>query len=193
MEADWMGKHTVAMKKVFIIHGWGGKPESGWRPWLKNELEKKKFSVSVPTMPDTEHPKMDAWIKQLAKTVGTPDKDCYFVGHSLGCITILRYLETLRGIQKIGGAVLVAGFSDNLGFKEIDSFFSKPIGWEKIKSRCGKFAAINSKNDVYVPLKHGKIFREKLGAELIVKDKMGHFSRVRELPDALETVLKMTR
>jgi len=29
------------MKRVFIIHGWGGNPEEGWLPWLKKELEAK--------------------------------------------------------------------------------------------------------------------------------------------------------
>jgi predicted alpha/beta hydrolase family esterase len=178
------------MKKAFLVHGWGGSSESSWRPWLKKELEKKGFSVSVPAMPDTEHPKMDAWVKQLAKTVGTPGKDCYFVGHSLGCITILRYLESLKG--KVGGVVLVAGFSDNLGFKEIDSFFVKPLDWEKIRSRCRRFVAIHSITDRYVPLRHGKIFRDKLGAETIVVKKMGHFSRVKELPVVLEAVMKIS-
>ena len=27
------------MRRVFIIHGWGGYPEEGWFPWLKKELK----------------------------------------------------------------------------------------------------------------------------------------------------------
>jgi len=100
------------MKRAFIIHGWGGSPEEGWLLWLKNELEKREFEVYVPGMPDSKHPKMDAWLERLKKDVGTPDENCYFVGHSLGCISILRYLEGLSQDQQIGGAVLVAGFSD---------------------------------------------------------------------------------
>ena len=46
-------------KRVFVIHGWGGYPEEGWKPWLKKELEKRGFTVFVPAMPDTEHPKMN--------------------------------------------------------------------------------------------------------------------------------------
>ena len=114
-------------KKAFIVHGWEGTPESGWNPWLKNELEKKGFTVIVPPMPDTENPEMGAWLNHLKDVVGEPDKDCYFVGHSLGCITILRYLESLPGDKKIGGAVLVAGFASNLGYEELESFFAKPI------------------------------------------------------------------
>ncbi|MFH0949150.1 MAG: alpha/beta hydrolase [Candidatus Aenigmatarchaeota archaeon] len=182
-------------KKAFLIHGWEGHPEHGWWPWLKNKLEKEGFSVFVPAMPDTNHPKMDAWVNHLTKIVETPNKDCYFVGHSLGCITILRYLETLKLNENIGGAVLVAGFSDDLEFKELDSFFTKSIDWKKIKAHCKKIVAIHSDNDPYVPLKHGDIFKEKLGVELIVQHNMKHFSGddgIIELPVALESVLKIS-
>jgi predicted alpha/beta hydrolase family esterase len=184
------------MKRTFLIHGWEGHPEEGWRPWLRGELEKRGFALSVPAMPDTENPKMNAWVGHLAETIGKPDKECYLVGHSLGCITILRYLETLEEGQSIGGAVLVAGFSDNLGYKELDTFFTKPIDWNRIKTHCSKFVAIHSNNDPHVPLKHGDIFREKLGAEVILEHGMKHFSGdegVTELPIALESVLKISR
>ena len=183
------------MKRAFLIHGWEGHPEEGWRPWLRSELEKRGFTVSVPAMPDTENPKMDAWVNHLSKTVGAPDRDCYLIGHSLGCIAILRYLETLKEGQSVGGAVLVAGFSDNLGFKELGTFFTEPIDWDRIKPRCGRFVAIHSDNDPYVPLKHGGIFREKLGADVILEHDMKHFSGdegITGLPIALESVLKIS-
>ena len=150
----------------------------------------------MPTMPDTDHPKMDAWLSHLVKTVGEPGSEDYFVGHSLGCITILRYLETLKEGQEIGGAVLVAGFSDNIGYNEIDSFFGKPIEWDKINSHCKKFIAIHSDNDPYVPLGHGDIFKDKLKADVIVEHEMKHFSGdegINELPVALESVLKISQ
>lgn len=183
-------------KRAFLIHGWEGYPEEGWKPWLKNELQKRGFEVFVPAMPETKNPRMDAWIPHLAKLVGTPDKDCYFVGHSLGCITILRYLETLEEGQEIGGAVLVAGFSNHLNLKEFGTFFTKPIDWEKINSRCKKFVAIHSDNDPYVPLRHADIFKEKLNARVIILHNMKHFSGddgINELPEALNAVLKISQ
>lgn len=183
-------------KRVFLIHGWEGHPESGWRPWLKKKLESKGFAVSVPAMPDTNRPKMKAWVDHLTKTVKKPGEDCYFVGHSLGCITILRFLETLEAGEKVGGAVLVAGFTNNLDFKELDSFFTKSIDWKKLKKQCKRFVAIHSDDDPYVPLKHGKIFEKKLGAELIVKPGMKHFSSEDgsfELPVALNSLLKISK
>jgi len=184
------------MSRVFVIHGWQGSPDKCWRPWLKNELENKGFEVFVPAMPDTNNPRMSAWTEHLAKTVGRPDEDCYFVGHSLGCITIMRYLETLEENEKVGGCVFVAGFTDSLGYREIKNFFERPIVWERIRSHCKNFIAVHSDNDPYVPLKYGDIFKEKVGAELIVKHGMKHFGDddgITELPVVLESLLKISK
>ena len=183
-------------KRAFLIHGWEGTPEDAWRPWLKNELEKRGYTVIMPAMPDTYHPKMDGWVNHLTEVVGVPDKECYLVGHSLGCIAILRYIETLEENQEVGGVIFVAGFSDDLGIKELNTFFTKPIDWSKIKSHCKKFIAIHSDNDPYVPLKHGDIFKEKLNAEVIVKHNMKHFSGddgIIELPVVLDALLKISK
>jgi hypothetical protein len=137
---------------------------------------------------------MDAWLQHLAKTVRSPDRDCFFIGHSLGCITILRYIEKLKENQEVGGAVLVAGFTDDLGYGELKTFFLQLPDWERIKARCTKFTAIHSDNDPYVPLKYGDVFKEKLGAEVIVEHGMRHFSGddgITELPAVLDAVLKM--
>lgn len=97
-------------KRVFIIHGWDGYPEEGWFPWLKKELEAKSFTVFVPQLPKPDEPRIDNWVPELRKVVGNPDEQTYFVGHSMGCQTIARYLETLPEGVKVGGAVFVAGF-----------------------------------------------------------------------------------
>jgi hypothetical protein len=183
-------------KRAFIIHGWEGHPSKGWLPWLKNELEKREFTTYVPVMPGANHPKMEGWIEHLTKIVRTPDEDCYFIGYSLGCVTIFRYLETLEEKSRIGGAVLVAGFSDDLGYKELSNFFMGSIEWKKIRTHCKKFIAIHSDNDPYVPLKYGNIFKEKLNAELVVEHDMKHFSGndgITQLPVALDYVLKISQ
>ncbi|MBI1978787.1 MAG: serine hydrolase family protein [Candidatus Aenigmarchaeota archaeon] len=191
------------VKRAFIIHGWGGSPKHGWEPWLKNELEKRGLEVYALSMPDSEHPKMSAWLEELRNSVVTPDKECYFVGHSLGCITILRYLETLEEGQEIGGVVLVAGFSDiniTIGededINEIGTFFETDVDFEKVKNHCKKFVGIHSDDDPYVPLRYADIFKEKLGAEIIVQNNMKHFSGedgINQLPIALESVLKLSK
>lgn len=178
-------------KRLFIIHGWEQSPDSNWLPWLKTKLEAEGFDVKVPAMPDSDHPRMGAWVDCLAAAVGTPDEDCCFVGHSLGCITILRYLEGLKE-GEVGGAVLVSGFPESLGIGEIDNFFETPVNWAAVSLRCRRFIAITSDNDPYVPLRQGEILRDMLGARLVVKHQ-GHFSNgLAELPDAYDAVLSVS-
>src|SRR3989344_9568337 len=111
------------LQRVFIVHGWDGHPEEGWFPWLKRELEAKGFKVYVPQLPDAANPRIYNWVPALAAAVGEADEETYFVGHSMGCQTIARYLESLpeekqlatskplrKEARRGGGAVFVAGF-----------------------------------------------------------------------------------
>lgn len=74
----------VEMKRIFMVHGWDGFPENHWFPWLKKELEKIGFKVTVPKMPDTSNPKINSWVSFLEKSVGAIDIDAFFIGHSIG-------------------------------------------------------------------------------------------------------------
>ena len=186
------------MKRVVIVHCWDGYPAYCWYPQTKKELEEKGFKVEVPEMPETDLPKLSLWLPKLEEVIGSPDKDLYLVGHSAGVITILRYLEFLPRDQEIGGAVLVAGFTDKLVYDELENFFETPIDFEKIKQHCSKLVAIHSDNDPFVPLAQGDILKEKLEAKLIVLHDMGHFSgpvddskSVTTLPEVTREILKL--
>lgn len=93
----------MSSRRAFIIHGWSGSPGEGWLPWLGRELEQRDFSVVRPAMPSTDAPKINAWVEHLRDIVGFVDAHTYFVGHSIGCQTILRYLETLPRDSRVGG------------------------------------------------------------------------------------------
>ena len=180
------------MKRVFIIHGWEGNPNSNWQPWLKNELIKKGYEVVAPQMPNPNEPQCKDWVNSLNKLVGTPTSSDYFVGHSLAVIAILRYFEQLKIGQEVGGAVLVSGFPDSLGIEQHHGFFDGPVNWESVKSHCKNFVVLQSDNDPYVPMSHGKKLKENLGANLIIKHNAGHISKDAgfvELPEALNAIL----
>ena len=189
------------MRRAIIVHCWGGSPEYCWYPWVKKELEARGFEVVVPAFPNTDNPKFYEWLSKLKEAVGEPDEDLYLIGHSLGCITIMRYLEILPENKKIGGVVFVAGFNENVGFDEIQSFFETSMDLEKIKDKVKNgFVAIHSDNDPYVDLKYVDIFKEKLGAEIIIKHNANHFSgsvegeeTCSELPDVVQSIKKFIK
>ena len=186
-------------KRVFVIHGWGGGPEEGWFPWLKNELQGHGLEVIVPAMPNTDNPKIEEWVSSLAKMVGQPDENTFFVGHSIGCQAILRYIESIN--KKVGGAVFVAGWFV-LGDLETDEekiigrpWIETPINFDKIKENSKNLIAIFSRDDEVVPFEENSIrFEKYLSAKIILEDGKGHYSGsdgVTNLPAALEAVVEM--
>jgi predicted alpha/beta hydrolase family esterase len=185
------------MKRVIIVHGYKARPETNWKPWLKKKLEENNFQVEVPAMPNTEHPEASEWAAKLTETVGRPTNDTFLVGHSLGCITILRYLESLGDDQQVGGCVLVAGFGER--FEKYqgghDSFFDHELDWQKIKQHCSRFVAIHSDDDPGVGPEQLELFKQKLNAKATLMHGMGHFAsadNVFEVPVILEELLSLS-
>lgn len=189
-------------KRVFIIHGWEGFPEEAWFPWAKEELQKIGFDVVVPRMPHAEAPEMDRWVTFMHGVVGACDGDTYFIGHSIGCQTILRYLGTLADGTRAGGAVLVAGWVSltSMAVRTPEEqliarpWLERSIPYEKILTHTKNFAGIFSDNDPYVPPDNQLTYCEKLGADCIMVPGRGHFneeSNTRELPEAVFALRKM--
>lgn len=190
-------------KRAFIIHGWDGYPEEGWFPWLKQELKARGFYVSVPQFPKPDEPRINNWIPKLKEVVGMPDEQTYFVGHSMGCQTIARYLELLPEGVKIGGIVFVAGFfkrlinleNDDIVRSVVDEWIKTPINLKVVKTHLKNSVAIFSDDDPYVPTDNKEEFANILGSKIIIEHNGGHFNEdagIMKLPIVLEAVLEIT-
>lgn len=182
-------------KRVFIVHGWGGSPNNDWLPWLKTILLKKNYDVKVPFMPDTENPQIEPWVNKLSETVGNLKNGDIFIGHSVGCQTILRFLESTTGKIRAEKVFLVAPWKTvaNLEAKEYEKiaqpWTNQPIDFNKIRLRAKAFVAIFSDNDPFVSLEDNlKFFQSQLPLKTLVLHQRGHFRQednAKELPELL--------
>jgi hypothetical protein len=179
------------MKNAVLVHGWGGSPQKDWLPWAKKELEKIGFNVIVPEMPDTENPRIGSWVSTLVGLNINPLDENIFIGHSIGCQAILRFLERQNNNFKIDKLILIAPwwFLNLASDKEKE--IAKPwleslVDFNKIKTKVGKTICVFSDNDPVVPLhKNINFFKERLDVEIIIKENMGHFTQeegITELP-----------
>jgi hypothetical protein len=183
-------------KRVFLVHGWEGRPDNHWFPWLLWELKARGFDVYAISLPNPDQPKLSEWLATIKAIVARPDKNTYFVGHSLGCITTLRYFEKLPKSAQVGGAVFVAGFSGNINIPQIEEFYSLPLDIEKAKSHCPKFVTIFSDDDEYVSIERSLEFQKALGAKAILEKGRGHFSKsegVTALTSVFQSVMEMSK
>ena len=188
------------MKRAIIVHRWDGNPKGDWYLWLKKELEKIGFKVIVPSMPNSSEPQIEEWVSHLKKVVGKLDEETYFIGHSIGCQTILRYLEKEKFNGKIPEIVFVAGWLKlgNLEDEEVkeiaDPWINRTIDFNKIKQKIGKITVLLSSNEPYGYVKENqRTFEEKLGAKVIIEKDKGHFTAedgVIEIPEVLNIIKK---
>ena len=171
------------MKKIYLIHGWGGSSSGGWFDTLKTEFSKKGFQVESFDMPNTDYPKIEEWINLMNENIKEVSEETYFLGHSIGCQAILRYLEQLPENVKVGKCIFVAGWFDLIdeSYEDDDEreiakpWIKTPINFEKVKTHCNNFLAIFSTDDPFVALSEVDLFKERLGTKTIVEEKKGHF------------------
>lgn len=182
--------------RIFLVHGWGGSPNSDWFPWAIQEFSKLDYEVIAPYMPDTNIPVIRKWVDHLSAQVGEIRESDIFIGHSIGCQTILRYLEkTSRFASKV---ILVApwltltNLENDEAWSIADPWLTTHINFSKIKSKAKKFTSIFSDNDSWVPyLENRNLFKERLNPEIMVLHNKGHFTAdesIVKLPELLDLV-----
>ncbi len=191
------------MNKVYIVHCWDGTKDDGWYPWLDQELTNDNTTVYRFNMPNTDKPVIEEWVSFLDKQVSELDENTYFVGHSIGCQTILRYLQS-RDITNIGGIVLVAPWLNLLDYaiEEEESYIvakpwlTTPIDFEKVKKFTSNITCIFSDDDYFVSLSQKEEFEKLLNAKTIVVNNKGHISEednvfeLKEIFDACNSMIK---
>jgi len=187
-------------KKVYMVHGWGGNVQEGWFPWIKKELEKRGVEVHTFNMPHTDYPVIKEWVEFLKKNIKNINEETYFIGHSIGTQTVLRFLEKLPTNLKIGGGIFIAGwfnlkeetYDDDEDKEIIRPWIETPIDFEKVKNHCDNFLSIFSDNDPFVSFSDSDIFKNKLEAKIIIEKHRGHFIEEKE-PIILKETLKFLK
>jgi len=185
--------------RVFLIHGFEGAPNGGWRPWLMAKLGRNDIYACALPMPDPNDPQKNAWVDEIRRTVGVPDENVFFVGHSLGVPAILRYLETLHPEQKIGGAVLVSGpilHALEPNDERMKTFFETPFDFSLYKKVCKNFSVIQGDNDPWFSFDQAETLARELSCALIPIPNGGHLngsSGHYELPEAFVVLMNFLK
>ena len=159
---------------IYIVHGFAAAPCNHWFQSLKTSLQQKNVEVHIPAMPESSTPDLQKWLKHLQSEV-TAQKRAFFVGHSLGCITLLQFLSHVY-TGAISGLCLVAPFDEKLPNRPVmDSFTVADPDYESLKRRCAASYVFASTNDLAVPLRMSESVSKKLGASFVVVENAGHF------------------
>ncbi len=170
-------------KRIFIIHGWGGSPNEIMLRLLKEKISNKGLEVISPQMPNTNEPKIEEWVQYLEKIVEKPDEETYFIGHSVGCQAIMRYIETLPEKIQVRKLIFIAGWFNLVNLEDeeeeriAEPWIKRPINFDRIKKISKEILVYISSNEYYGCIEENtKTFKEKLGAKVLFEENMGHFT-----------------
>lgn len=185
------------MKNALILHGTGNTHNGNWFPWLTEKLENEGYKVWCPDLPDSEHANVKRYNKFIFENKDWSfNEESIIVGHSSGSVAILGLLQKLPDNIKINKCYLIASFMNDFGNPDFSGLFEEPFDFEKIKTKVNQIYIIHSDNDPYCPLSHAEYFRDKLNAELIVKEGQKHFNlemgeQYKQFPFLLDLILEI--
>ena len=179
-----------AVRRVIIVHGYAATPQDHWFPWLHSVLLNEGIDATVVTMPTPEKPQAPDWEATLKAALGTPDAGTWVVAHSLGAITALRVLESLPQPWRLGGLILISGFTGPLdSLPVLDDYLAHDIDAKRVASTINARYMIRSDADPYVPPIASDELAARLDAIVQVQSAAGHFlaeDGVTVLPEVFE-------
>lgn len=133
---------------ILIIHGYDGSGPGHWQRWLAGELQQRGVPVSMPDLPDAQHPSRDRWVAELRGAIDTAAAPVTAVCHSLGCWA-LDHLIAERGCDGLHAALLVAPPSPFLLFDPVESFLPPPRDCDAWRPLADRALVVGSDDDEF--------------------------------------------
>jgi len=174
------------MKKVLLLHGWGGSDFPHWQSWLASEIAKNYGTVSFLEFSNFDFPDLNIWKKELQEELKSFQPDIV-ICHSLAN-TLWFHLQS--EIKKVKKLYLIAPPSLHCNVEEIKEFFPLPM---PTNTSAEETLLISSTNDPYMTLEEAKELQKSLNIEMKVLENAGHInaeSGYGEWPWILEEIKK---
>ena len=199
IEAFMAQRKDISQYNYVILHGYTGRNDKNFIPWLKHELEQRGAKVQAPQLPNTDNPTEVEQVQYVLDHVQF-DENTVLIGHSLGGLVAMRVLEKLphkiHHLMLVAPAVLRQFYqgSDDIDTKTGErkrfiDHFSYDFDFDKISSQAVHKTILQDNNDSESRKPSMRYIADNIGATLCktVANKR-HFVAEQE-PFILETLL----
>lgn len=159
------------MKKVLIVHGWGGSDFPHWQSWLAGEIAKDYGYVYFLKFSDVEKPTFKEWSEELLSALDEFKPDIV-VCHSLAT-TLWFQLSNQKKLKEVEKLFLVAPPSLNCHIEELSEFFPCEIPSELFSKDV---LLIGSTNDPYMDESEFLRLQAELSVEMELLKNAGHIN-----------------
>jgi len=159
------------MKRVLILHGWGGSDYPHWQSWLAGELAKDYGNVCFPLLGNPHFPNKNKQMNQIKSILKSYQPEIV-ICHSLAC-TIWFHLCNEGKISPVEHLLLVSPPSNNCGIDMIRKFF--PASPPKNLHAKEAFL-VTSNTDPYLTIEEAKTLKKELGVKMLMLENAGHIN-----------------
>lgn len=190
----------VQARRLILVPRMSGSPRSDWYPWLERQLRSHApqlfDEVIVPAMPRPAEPVIEEWVETLAPSVGSDSETLartVLVGHSVGCLAALHYLQTLSAGARLGGVLCVAGWWwVDRPWDALVPWIETPLDLERVRAVMGTCVSVISDDDPFVEdtAANTRAWQEKLGAKVVVVRGAQHFNGAQQ-PAVFRALVEM--
>jgi len=159
---------------IYVVHGYTASSQANWYPDLKKQLESKKVTVHVFDMPNPHAPIEKEWLDFLETNIANFDTKSIFIGHSLGCVAILNFLEN-KNTNNIESLYLISGFVEDSPIAELSEFVRRKINYSKFIETIENRVVISAEDDDIVPYQYSEILAKRINAQFRLLKTGKHF------------------
>jgi uncharacterized protein len=159
------------MKKVLLLHGWGGSNNPHWQSWLAGEIAKEYGCVSFLKFSDFDFPLLEVWRKELLEHLEDFKPDIV-ICHSLANI-LWFHLCNDEKLKEVETLFLVAPPSLDCKIEELQSFFPLQTPQNLYAKNT---LLVTSTNDPYLSVDEAKKLQKSLNIEMKVVENGGHIN-----------------
>ncbi|MBP5841424.1 serine hydrolase family protein [Lactiplantibacillus plantarum] len=180
-------------KQVYLIHGYTANPDSNWFPWIEKKTEQGLGAeVHVLAMPNSDRPDPLSWNKKCDAEIKDSGK-MTIIGHSLGCIQALHYLEQ-HNIKSVH-LILVSGFDETTStLPELADFTNESVDYRKVLPKIKDAVVISAIDDDIIPFYYAETLARHLNCKFILMPNGKHFidrDEITELPIVFDELKKI--
>jgi len=162
--------------RVILVHGFNSSPDQNFHPWLAGQLRDRGFTVVAPALnlKSGEDLKLSEIVEEMKKAIGAVKNDDIFLGHSLGGLVMLNFLEAVEMVETPRAAILVAA-PWKVAKPELRQLFMADLDADVAIWKAREFFVVHSKDDKLVPFEHGEKLAGYLKAKLVATEVDGHY------------------
>jgi hypothetical protein len=180
------------INRIVLSHALEQSPQGLWYPFISAMAKKKNLVSIIPQLPNPQRPTLKSWQEAITPLANKSPASTVLIGHSLGCVSLLHFLDARKGDEKFPLLILVAPTAFEVGYEALKEFFESPFQLSSLKNKVRKIVVIITPTDPVLkpdPLQHGLLLVKEADAKLVVIKEGNHFWKgdtFRELEEVIE-------